>query len=352
MRKYLILLILLQFCFSSLVAQEEANQDSSKVSVFFDDLVYKLYKQQQDSNYIENYSDEISLRIVGVGKYNFLRLVDQNQNTMVRYRPDPRLNLGLGVTYRWFSIDFTIGLGISPNPDEFETSEVFDFQGSIFTNKHFLEVAYKYYLGHFINETKGLSTQLNDSSRFRADVRSQMVNLEYLYALGYQKFSFKAPFVNNEMQKKSAGSVILGANFTVNSYVGDRSVIPEEVEDQFNPVLGWNQYNLASLSINAGYMYSLVIKKHFYITLGLIPGLAFNAGDFSLDNKIEPFGILVSPRLKTMNAIGYNKRKFYAGITIQSAWNFTWLDKKALVETGTGKGKIFIGYRIKGKAPD
>ncbi|MFC2126547.1 DUF4421 family protein [Bacteroidota bacterium] len=56
---------------------------------------------------------------------------------------------------------------------------------------------------------------------------------------------------------------------------GDKSLIPEEVSDDFNPNLSFSSLNTVHLGINAGYMYSLVFLKNYYITISAIPGIMF-----------------------------------------------------------------------------
>ncbi|MCK5105103.1 MAG: DUF4421 family protein [Cyclobacteriaceae bacterium] len=126
---------------------------------------------------------------------------------------------------------------------------------------------------------------------------------------------------------------------------GDHSILPEESKPDFNSKLSFGSLNTINLSLEIGYMYSIVFLHNFYITLSAIPGIVIVAGDYKINNR-ELIGLQPSLRLKTMNAIGYNSRRFYAGIQFTGNAYFTRLDKKAGIEIGHGKGKIFFGYRF------
>jgi hypothetical protein len=95
-------------------------------------------------------------------------------------------------------------------------------------------------------------------------------------------------------------------------------------------------------------MYSFVIGGNFYITLGLIPGIALSAGDYQV-GKRESIGLFPSLNIKTMNSIGYNSRRFYAGIQFEGDFYSARVEKSENVGIAHGKGKIFIGYRFKKK---
>jgi hypothetical protein len=322
-------------------------QDEEKDSKFFiDNLIDQWFRRQQDSTYIVNYTNELSLRIIGVTKLNYFQLKDRNTDALARYVPEAKVSAGLGITYKWFYLDVTTKIGI-PH-DNVKSSKAFDFQGRVFGLKQYVELIYKYYFGYEISNTENLTDVLPDSVTRRDDIRTSYLNLEYMYAFNYDKFSFKAPFFYNEIQKKSAGSFVAGANFVSYLLDGDKAILPEEAWPDFNPKLTFHSLYLASLSVRFGYMYSIVIGRNFYITLGLIPGLALSTGDYSVDNR-ELIGLFPSFNIKTMNAIGYNSRRFYGGIQFEGDLLSARIDKKENIGIGHGKGKLFVGYRFKRK---
>jgi hypothetical protein len=158
----------------------------------------------------------------------------------------------------------------------------------------------------------------------------------------------KAPFVLKEIQLRSAGSPILGASFVYFSMVSDSSIVPQSIMEYFDPRLYLTDFNVISLAVNAGYMYSFVWKKHFFITLGLIPGINFNLGDSKAEQR-ESFKWNVSYKMKTMNALGYNGDRFFTGFQFVGDWNNIRLYDKLHTKFTNGSLKFFIGYRFKNK---
>ena len=168
-----------------------------------------------------------------------------------------------------------------------------------------------------------------------------------MFATNYTKFSLKAPFVQNEGQRKSAGSPIVGASFNIFVMDADSSIVPNEVSEYFNPDLYLTDLNILSASVSLGYMYSIVYKKRFFLTLSLIPGLNISAGDYHTDER-NYYSPRINIKLNSMNAIGYNSMKFFTGFQFLADAYFSRLDKKLLTEIGHGKLSFFVGYRFGG----
>jgi hypothetical protein len=92
-------------------------------------------------------------------------------------------------------------------------------------------------------------------------------------------------------------------------------------------------------------MYSFVYKKQLFLTVGLIPGLVLNFGDYLADAR-EPFNPNVSFRINTMNSIGYNGRDLFGGFQYIGDIFDVRIEKKLRTTIGFGRVGIFIGYRF------
>jgi hypothetical protein len=310
-------------------------------------LQYYLLYRNHDTTYIKSYADQFALKLVAVNKINYFGIRDKNSPAGLRYRPEYGVNLGIGVAYKWFALDLAFNIGLRENKD-FENSEYFDFQGRVFSSRQFFEGSLQYYYGHILANISGIDEDLDDIAVIRDDIRSISFGLQYLYAFNYDKFSLKAPFVLNEIQLRSAGSPILGASFVYFSMVSDSSIVPQSIMEYFDPRLYLTDFNVISLAVNAGYMYTFVWKKHFFITLGLIPGINFNLGDSKAEQR-ESFKWNVSYKMKTMNALGYNGDRFFTGFQFVGDWNNIRLYDKLHTKFTNGSLKFFIGYRFKNK---
>lgn len=324
--------------------QKLMAQNVDSLSHIIDNLTEKLLYRNNDTNYIQNYSDQISAKLVAVNKINYFRVKDRDNNNTLKFRPVRDISMGIGLAYKFFSFDLTIGLGLNHKPG-LESSRSIDFQGRMFSSKQLASVVFQYYQGYQITDANGIKIDDNDPNTKREDIRTTNLMLQYLYALNYTKFSMKAPFVFNERQKKSAGSMVLGASFTLYNMGADSSIIPVIIMDDFNSSTHLTNMNIINLGVKFGYMYTYVYKTHYFITLNLSPGLVLNYGDYSLESRSQlPTTLNLS--LSSMNSIGYNGHKFFTGFSMIIDNFYTSINSHSKFEMGSGKLTAFVGYRF------
>lgn len=335
--------------FIGLLQQVQAQKKDSSSVIFIDNIestIRQFLIKQQDSTYIGNYTDELSLRLIGVSKFNYFKMQNRGSGAMIRYMPESKFSTGLGITYRWFSLDVTFNVG--SRAEDIESSKAFDFQGRVFGLKQYVELTTKYYFGYKITNSANLSYELPDSVLLRDDIRTVYFGLDYLYAFNYGRFSFKAPFFSNEIQKKSAGSFVGGASLITFLLDGDKPIVPDAVRNDYAEGYMLTSLYLANLNLQFGYMYTLVFFKNFYITLSAIPALSLSVGDFKAEER-QSITINPSFKMRSMNSIGYNARRFYLGLQLEADLYYTKFDKNVNFQLGHSKGKVFVGYRFKSK---
>ena len=181
----------------------------------------------------------------------------------------------------------------------------------MYSSKQYISFNIQYYLNYNLNNQAGFKLQEEDITD-RPDLRTISFGLQYLYAINYTKFSLKAPFVLNEIQKKSAGSPIVGANFSLYVLNADSSLIPKSGVDVFDSRTRISDFSNMSFGINVGYMYSFIFKKHFFLTLSAIPGIHLNMGDYSTGERTIT-ETSINAQFIAMNSIGYNGERVYTG---------------------------------------
>ena len=304
---------------------------------------YLLYRNH-DTSYIKNYSENFTLKLIGVNKYNFFKVKDSNLKSSARYRPDRKVNLGFGMSYKWFAFDLAFNVGIGEDSN-FENSKFLDISGTIFSSKQFINATYQYYYGYQMSKLTGINSEDIPDSPTRDDIRTFYFGLQYYFVFDYDKFSLKASFIHNEVQRKSAGSFLLGVGFGFYNIGADSTIIPTEFHNDFDESLHFTDLNASILGVGFGYIYTLVWKKHFYATVSLIPGIGINFGDYKTDYR-KPYDTHLYLGFKTMNSIGYNSKKYFGGFQFTSDFFRTKIEKQLNIQTGHGKAKVFFGYRF------
>lgn len=148
-------------------------------------------------------------------------------------------------------------------------------------------------------------------------------------------FSIKAMLNQSEIQRKNAGSFIP-------SYTYEYFKLTEP--DSF--------YKLESVNfiLNAGYFYTFVFDKKWYVNIGAAPGIGLGFNKLRTEQEKDKESEWSSDFIFDMRGfidLGYNSRFFYGGISF-SGIGTTRSDTSVIkFDSVRSVFKVFIGYRFK-----
>jgi hypothetical protein len=149
-------------------------------------------------------------------------------------------------------------------------------------------------------------------------MRAYTAGLDVTYLFNSEKFSLRAAFIQNEWQKKSAGSFLVGASILYQTTIGDSSIVPQNLVYQ-NFYNGFHFKRSSNFSFGpiAGYAYTFVYRKHYFIT-GALNGTG-SIGVTSLrlteeDTKVKS-GTVLGIRIEILLSAGYNSERWYFGLS-------------------------------------
>lgn len=330
------------FLFFSSGMKGQSKSDSIFQTI--EQLGKEYFYRSMDTNYIKSYDHKLNIHLLASNKFNFFQIRDKGTSSQLFYRPETGLIFGAGITHKWFSLDISFSSGIKENT-ALTSSDFLDFQGRVFGRKQFIEATLQYYYGYNLSSISSYYEETSEDFKARDDMRSIHINLQYLFVFNFTKFSIKAPYVYSQAQRKSAGSPVAGAAFTMYVFDADSSIVPESIGMNFDEDLHLRDLNNIGITLNFGYMHSFVVFKRLYYNIGLIPGLDLNKGDFLTTerHKMDPN---LSFRVKVMNSFGYNGPKFYMGAQFIGNVFSARLSKNSQANIGYTKISVVSGYRF------
>ncbi len=266
-----------------------------------------------DTSYYRSYDRRLTTRLYLSQKYTRLELTAPKGVSNARYRPNTTLNLGIGATFRSLTLNLAYGFPfLNPDQGKGKTSYL-DLQTHLYGRKWIIDGFGQFYKGYFLHP-KGLSAGSPDLYYLRPDLRVNLFGGAAYHAFNWRKFSYRAPLIQNEWQKKSAGSFLLGGEFDYAKTWGDRPLVPDSLRSQYQNA-SVTQVKIFEFGPGAGYAYTLVIKQHFFATAGVTGNL--NLGftrEFSGATKVDRWGI--APNLLYRAVIGYNSPLWTANISL------------------------------------
>lgn len=297
-----------------------------------------------DSSFYKTYPNLFMGRVYFTQKYDNLTFRSLDNGSDLKYSTNGKLGFGIGATYKNLTLNIAYGFNFLNNSKDRGKTSGFDFQLHIFPNKWAIDAALTAYKGAYILP-KGYGAANDNSYYYRNDVKMDLFGLSAYRVTNSKRFSYRAAMVQNEWQRKSAGTLLYGGGIYYGLTKGDSSLVPAKIADEL-PQAGINNIHFITVGPGIGYAYTAVIAQHFFVTASLVGNLNINftteRNSEASTNKIsmEPMGIY-------KGAIGYNGNVWsVAAIIGGNALLFKGSSSDNAYFQSTGQYKLFIAKKI------
>lgn len=312
-----------------------------------------------DTNYYVSYAEELTARVYTSTKYTTNRYLNPSVGKNLLYTPNNNIILGVGATYSIFTLNIGLNFPFVNAVDtaKFGSSYYLDLQTHMYTKKVTLDLYAQFYEGFYLRNSANVLKDWPQSDTFyvRPDIITYNLGWNAQYIFNHRKFSYRAIYNQNEWQKKSAGSWVVGANMFFVTNVGDSALIPSNVDppDLFN-YKNFKRKDDLNIGISGGYYYTWVVTNHLFFSIGFAGGPSIGYTWFNINESLpmKYSGVELNFNGVFRSSIGYNSERLYIGafylnqfvvnnIPINSVWsNFS-----------TGNFRIILAYRFQLKKP-
>lgn len=294
-----------------------------------------------DTTYYIYFPNSITGRIYTSQKYTRFNLKAKGAPEL-QYLPNTTFNLGVGATYHNFSLNLAYGFGFL-NPDKKKNkTKYLDLQGHFYRPKWVTDFEGQIYKGFHLS--KGFLAN-PDKNYYRSDMHVTLFGISQYYIFNSKRFSYRAAFIQNEWQKKSAGTLLAGAEVYYGVVKADSSLIPLSLQEKY-PQKNLNKINYFSIGPGIGYAYTQVLSHHIFLTGSITGNLNFSfANEHLEENATSHFS--VNPVTRFRLAAGYNSRSW----NISANWvsdnlPFAGLENNTNYRFNTGNYRIIIAKRF------
>ena len=299
------------------------------------------------NQYFVDYSDKVSLFLYAKKKYNRFSVNSIKLGQTLEYTPNAPLNLGFGFNYKWLGIGIAFNFNVVNNDDDkYGKTKRLDWQTNIYMKKVVVDFYFQYYKGFYLENTSDIIGD-DDGYYIRPDAVSYTTGIGAMYVFNHNRFSYKSAFTQTAIQKKSAGSFLLGGNVFLEKVHADSSLFPQGIFPQTTA----ESINHEALyfGVLTAYAHNFIIKKQFFISLSLMGSIHLgftktnhNGGEF----KDEAIPVI---HFQSRASFGINKPKWYAGFSyVSDAYGEIVDIEKDDVSYGFSSGnyRIFFGLRF------
>ncbi len=232
-----------------------------------------------DTNYYEIYWHHVTARLYMAQKYTHFTMPSSASTNDLQYVANPKLNLGIGVTWHNLSLNAFYGFAYLNNKDTVKgKTKGLDLQLHLFPRKWVIDLFVVMPRGFHLNP-KGFASVDPNKYYYRDSVKERIFGFSVLRLPNKEKFSYRAALNQNEWQKKSAGSLLYGVHayyIIMESSNKDSLLVPKMVQGSFPNLAGITESRFITIGPGAGYAYTLVIQKHFFIMGSMVFHLDLN----------------------------------------------------------------------------
>lgn len=275
--------------------------------------VRPFYYQDHDSSYYQSFERYITTRFFFSQKYAGLELERSSDVARLRYLPNTSLAAGVGVTYQSLTVNVGYAFGFLNTDHEKGKTRYLDIQPHVYGRKWMYDLTAQFYKGYYLNP-KGFAS--GDAAKYyvRSDLRTQLLGIAAYRILNPSRFSFRAALMENEQQRKSAGSLLLGAELYYGIIRADSALVPSVVSENYLQK-GVRRLDFIKIGPAIGYAYTYVINRTFYATGSLSTSLSL---DYSKQHGAagKTDDVQINKAFVYRIALGYDKNNWNINLSL------------------------------------
>lgn len=259
-----------------------------------------------NNGYYITYPEKLLVRLFLTQKFAPFTISSQSDKEL-NYKTNSKLNLGIGATYRSFTLNLGYGFGFLNKDKGQGKTKGLGLQLHVFPHKWAVDILGTFIKGYYLDPTDNNGLNLTNYYQ-RPDLHRDVLGISVFRVPNADKFSYKAAVVQNEWQTKSAGSLLYGGEVYYGKVSGDSVLVPNKVSSSFEQA-GINKINFLSLGPGIGYAYTLVISENFFVTGSAIAILDVNfSSETKAGNKQTKTSLI--PGAVYKGAVGYNSSEW------------------------------------------
>ncbi len=309
-----------------------------------------------DTLFVRDLSHLLTGRVYTSTKYNAIRIGDLQGEQLI-YRPTNQYNIGLGASYRKFTLNLGVGIPYLTyvNRERLGRSRYLDAQANIFGADQATNLFLQFWKGYRLTGTHAGSagpTGEEGNDAFRDDIEQANFGISTLRVLNSKRFSYRAPMFHDAWQKRSQGSWLLGGHLTYYRLRADSALIPMTRQADFSRGAAMRKADLVDIGPMGGYTATIVVDRRFYLvgSLAIGAGAGFQYREFTSRTYGEngSSGTSWAPVLRAQlrGGIGYNHRRSQIALSFNHEHIHHMLPSDGMIAWSVGNIRFNIVHRF------
>ena len=248
------------------------------------DTYISIFAAERDTLYIDDLSRMFSVNASLFQKNSAFSIDDLKKLSSLQYScSDSSSSVSAGFAYKWLSLNLGFSTGLF---DRNRTGRKTNLSTQILLPAVTLKLSGSIYEGYYLENAETIMKNLPVGTRFdRPDITTASLRISADYYFNYTQYSRKALTSHGELQRKTAGSPIVGILFNMNMVGGDSSLVPLGVDtSQYGYREQIKFVSNTLIGVGGGYARTFVTPAKIYFNLDMQMGLAYNKCLLQIDD--------------------------------------------------------------------
>jgi len=293
--------------------------------------------------YYTDLTEKLLVKFTNSFKFTKLDITNTNTKQAVKLSPATTLDLGLAVHHKWLGLGAALSLPSGAQSDSIKgKTSKFDFQLSIYTKRVVIDALYQRYTGFHV-ANPGAFTNWDSTAILPQlpNMKNSAIGASAYYIFNHKRFSYRAAYVRNAVQNRSAGSILAGPFFNMDKASTDDGFIPKNLPTEVQDTFDIGFFRSTSYGLAVGYTYSVVVMKKMFTNFSIVPGLGIKDLETSFNGVPRASKKGLAARVTYRFSMGYEHRWFLLGLTIYGTQGNIVIDN---FEFSPGAGMITLFF--------
>lgn len=309
-----------------------------------------------DTTYIEPQRYNYAFMIQNTNTYELYR-IQSNLGYSVTFAPNMSLRVGPYFGYRWIFIGYTIDVTHLYD----EVNDRTDFNLSLYSNKIGLDLYYRktgdgYYIRSSYFGDDFNTEPLRDVKFGGVTTSNKGFNAYYIF--NHRKFSYPAAFSQSTVQRRSAGSPLIGIGYSNQNVTVDWRALDDLIAsrtgrriiaEEYDSTRESSTFHYDDINISGGYAYNWVFARNWLLDASLCIGLSYKKTRSDVQSKWLSFRDFTAKNLNLDGtfrfAVVYNNMRWYSGMSIVTH-AFKYRCENFETENLFGTLNVYVGFNF------
>ena len=295
-------------------------------------ITARYFSGDYDTAYIGRPRERLTLKLRGNLSGSNFDIDRRIEGAVGRSRlgTDHKATISIGANYR----GITAGLALNPASLSGRNKD-YELNLNAYTNRYGIDVIYQ------ASKTLSGDMTFNGTDLFleKGMADMQVLNINGYWAFSGRRFSYPAAFTQSYVQKRSAGSWLVGF-----SYMGGRL---KTTDKKFEGAPDFRVF-VGHFALGGGYGYNLMLHKRLLLHLSVLPNLVvLNLNNIRIDGEKSPMRTRFPDFIFTERAaiVYYFSPKYFTGATFVTSSSLL-SDRRIDINYRKWRLRVFLGLRL------